>query len=107
MVLLLYPIFSAFTQELLFRRFFFWRYEEWFGAHTTLLIIVNALIFGYVHIVFENWIAVVFSTLGGFLFAHTYHKTRSTLLVTVEHALYGDLLFTLGLGMYFYHGTVN
>jgi hypothetical protein len=25
----------------------------------------------------------------------------------VEHALYGCLLFTIGLGRYFYHGTVR
>lgn len=104
-VILFYPPFSAFVQEVLFRNFFFHRYEKLFKGRHLSLIVTNALVFAYVHVVFENWIAVIFTFFGGFLFAQTYLKSRSTLLTAIEHSLYGDLLYTIGLGYYFYHGA--
>lgn len=104
-IILFYPVFSAFFQEILFRGFFFHRYEKRFKKRPLLFVTLNALLFAYIHIVFGNWIAVVFTFFGGFLFAQTYLKSRSILLTAIEHSLYGDLLFTLGLGYYFYHGT--
>ena len=104
-VMLFYPLFSAFVQELLFRSFFFYRYEKFFKDRPLLFVTINALLFAYVHIVFGNWIAVVFTFFGGLLFAHTYLKSRSLLLTAIEHSLYGNLLYTLGLGDYFYHGA--
>lgn len=71
------------------------------------MITVNALLFGYLHIIYYNWIAVLLTIMGGFLFAWMYERTRSTLLLSIAHALYGDLLFTLGLGTYFYNGTMG
>ena len=44
---------------------------------------------------------------GGFLFALTYSKTKSLLLVSFEHALYGNTLFFLGLGWFFWGGSVG
>jgi uncharacterized protein len=102
-IFLLYPILSAYTQELLFRSFFFERFKALYAQHPYLLASVNVLLFSYVHIVFENWIAMVFTLVGGVLFAHTYLTTRSTTLVTIEHALYGNALYTLGYGNFFYH----
>lgn len=104
-LVLVYPLFSAFVQEILFRNFFFHRYKRLFKGQPLLLITVNALIFAYVHIVFENWIAVIFTFFGGLLFAHTYLRSRSTMLTVIEHSLYGNTLFTIGLGYYFYHGA--
>ena len=43
--------------------------------------------------------------LGGWLFARRYQRTRSLLTVSVEHALYGVLIFTIGLGDLFYHAA--
>jgi len=36
--------------------------------------------------------------IGGVLFAYTYQKTKSTALVAIEHAVYGNWLFTVGMG---------
>ena len=104
-VVLFYPLFSALFQEVLFRSFFFYRYEKLFKKRPLLFVTLNALLFAYVHIVFGNWIAVVFTFFGGFLFAQTYLNSRSLMLTAIEHSLYGNLLFTLGLGYYFYHGA--
>lgn len=105
LVMLLYPFVSAFVQEVLFRNYFFYRYESLFKGHLFLFVFVNALLFSYVHIIFENWIALVFTFFGGLLFAQTYLKTRSTLLTSIEHSLYGNTLYTLGLGHYFFHSA--
>ena len=105
-VMVLYPALSVYPQELIYRTFFFHRYGRLIGS-SRVLILVNALAFGWLHVLFRNELAVVLTVVGGFVFAHTYHKTRSTLLVSIEHALYGALIFTIGLGMYFYHGAVR
>ena len=41
---------------------------------------------------------MVLTFLGGLIFAITYYKTKSTLLVSIEHAIYGCWLFTVGMG---------
>jgi uncharacterized protein len=47
----------------------------------------------------------VLTFFGGILFAWRYVETGSLLTSSVEHALYGCWLFTVGLGVYFYHGA--
>ncbi len=105
LVMLLYPLMSACVQEILFRNYFFYRYETLFKGRLFLFAFVNALLFSYAHIIFENWIALSFTFFGGLLFAQTYLKTRSTLLTAIEHSLYGNTLYTLGLGHYFFHSA--
>ena len=100
-VMILYPLLSVVPQELMCRTFFFERYAALF-ARPTALIAVNAFLFGFVHIVFNNWFAPVLSALGGVLFAMSYGEHRSLKRVTIEHAAYGCLVFTLGLGWYFF-----
>ena len=103
-----------YPQEIIFRAFFVRRYGEALrslgGAVT--LVAVGALAFGWAHVLFganarATAIAVGLSTIGGVLFLTTYLRTRSTLAASVEHALYGDLLFTVGLGWYFYSGNID
>jgi hypothetical protein len=101
---LLYPLFSVLAQEVVIRLFFFHRYGHLI-ADERRLILFNALVFAYIHIAFTNPLAVLFSFAGGVLFAHTFLKTGSTALVSIEHTLYGNTLFTVGLGTYFYHGS--
>ncbi|MCR8685541.1 CPBP family intramembrane glutamic endopeptidase [Campylobacter ureolyticus] len=103
LVMLLYPILSAFFQEIIFRTFFTLRYINLF-KNQNLFIFINALIFAFVHLLYGNLIAVVFSFFGGILFIKTYLKSNSTLLCSIEHSLYGNFIFTIGLGHYFYNG---
>lgn len=104
-VMFLYPILSVVPQEFVFRRFFFHRYDIF--RSKSFLVYVNALAFGFVHLAFGNFLAVGLSIIGGYLFAKTYLKTKSFSLVCIEHALYGDLIFTIGLGEFFYHNGMN
>lgn len=105
-LLVLYPILSALPQELIFCSFFFKRYEAFFG-NSTKMVIASAIIFAYAHCLFINPVAPTLSLVGGLIFASTYLKTKSLALVTIEHGLYGNFLFLVGLGYYFYHGNVN
>ena len=105
LIVVLYPLISVYPQELLYRTFFFHRYKTLFNKKWQ-IITVNALLFGYMHIIFENWVAVILTILGGFLFASIYERTHSTLFVSLTHALYGALVFTIGLGIYFDNGTM-
>ena len=104
-VLFLYPILSAFPQEFIFCTFFFKRYESLFKKEY-ILIFMSALIFCFAHVFFINWVAPLLSLFGGLMFATTYSKTNSLLLVSIEHALYGNTLFFIGLGWFFWGGSV-
>jgi membrane protease YdiL (CAAX protease family) len=104
LVMLLYPLLSVYLQELLYRAFFFHRYVPLFGDGWGILI-ASSVAFGFVHIIFRNNLAVVLCTIGGFLFALTYQRSGSLLLACFDHAIFGNFLFTIGLGQFFYHAT--
>lgn len=97
MILFVYSFFSVYPQELIYRTFFFQRYHTVF-KDSRLLIFLNAIVFSLGHIFFQNALVMILTFVGGLLFAYTYHKTRSTLLVSIEHAIYGSWLFTVGMG---------
>lgn len=96
-----YPVFSAITQELLFRGFFMERYKVLF-ANPWVLIFVNGILFGAAHLMFGHWLTVGLSTLGGFIYAWLYYRYKSLLIASIVHGLIGNWIFTVGLGQYFY-----
>ncbi|MDG5491774.1 CPBP family intramembrane glutamic endopeptidase [Psychroserpens sp. SPM9] len=96
-ILLVYSIFSVYPQELIYRTFFFQRYQSLFKSKTV-FIILNAALFSLAHLFFRNGLVMILTFIGGILFALTFQKTKSTLLVSVEHAIYGCWLFTVGMG---------
>lgn len=104
-IMIFYPLASAASQELIYRVLFFHRYEVLFAGHRHLMIGANAVLFGVAHVLFGNWIAIVLTGIGGILFAWRYERTRSFWPVWLEHSLYGNLIFTVGLGRYLYSGS--
>ncbi|MBO0856024.1 MAG: CPBP family intramembrane metalloprotease [Nocardia sp.] len=104
-VMVAYPALSVYPQELIFRSFLFHRYTPVFGAGPG-LVAASAAAFGYVHIIFGSWFSVAASGIGGWIFATRYLRTRSLLTTSVEHSVYGIVVFSVGLGRYFYHGAV-
>lgn len=104
LVLVLYPLLSVWPQEVLYRHFIFRRYPPLFPRQTG-MVIASALVFGFAHILFLNPIAIILCIIGGALFAGDYAQHHSLRLSCLEHALYGCLLFTAGLGRFFYTGT--
>jgi len=106
-IMLLYPLMSVIVQELVFRTFFFHRYGPLFGRQVTLAIVLNGCLFGYAHLVMNNAFAIWSTALVGFLFAYRYVSTRSLWAVWLEHSLWGALVFTVGLGRWFFTGVGN
>ena len=104
-VMVAYPVLSVYPQGLLYRAFFFERYAALFPGRWT-MIVASAAAFAFLHIIFRNPLAVALTFGGGLLFAARYADTGSLATSSFEHALYGCWLFTVGLGQYFYHGTV-
>lgn len=96
-ILFAYAMFSVYPQELIYRTMYFQRYGSLFKSRS-LFIFLNAIVFSMAHIFYRNPLVMLMTFLGGILFALTYYKTKSTLLVSIEHAIYGCWLFTVGMG---------
>ena len=103
--MLLYPLMSAAPQELIYRTFFFHRYGALFGRAWGFAIALNAVLFGFGHIVVGTEVAVIGTMATGALFAVRYALTRSFWAVYLEHTLWGGLVFTVGLGRFFFTGV--
>jgi hypothetical protein len=106
MVMCLYPLLSVAPQEFIFRSFFMQRYLPLFGQGQAMLW-VNALVFGWAHAFFLNAAAPLLSVAAGYLLAKTWQQSKGFLLVSLEHAVYGQIVFTCGLGWFFYNGTAR
>jgi uncharacterized protein len=104
LIMLLYPLLSVCPQEFLYRTFFFQRYQPLFGSGRG-MIAASSLAFSFVHIIFGNWLAIGLCCLGGLLFSLTYQRSGSLLLASIDHALFGNFIFTIGLGQFFHHGS--
>lgn len=98
-----YPLVSVLPQGLLYRALWEKRYAP--GLSETASLLLGAAFFAWAHIVFHNVWACAFTFIGGLFFLSTYRRTASLLFSGIEHALYGDFLFTIGWGAFFYEGT--
>ena len=103
LVMLAYPVLSVCPQALAFRALYEYRYASLFG-NGKVSWVVGAAVFSFAHLPFWNVWALGFTFVGGLMFLRTYRRTKSLPLSSLEHALYGDLLFTLGWGIYLVHG---
>jgi len=89
-----------------YRAFFHHRYAPVLRGPVA-RILVGGAAFGFMHVVFLNWLAPAMTLVGGLLFAWTYERSRSLFAATFEHALWGCYVFTIGIGWYFYGGGVR
>lgn len=96
-ILFVYSIFSVWPQEIIFRTFFFERYERLFRKKW-IMVLLNAFIFSLAHLFYKNELVLLVTFIGGIIFGLTFIKFRSTTLVSIEHAIYGNWLFTVGMG---------
>ncbi len=103
-VVTFYPIFSVIPQTIIYRAFFFHRYADLFGRGWV-MVIMSAIAFGLAHMIFKHWLPVALTLVGGLLFSEVYRRTRSVPASAAAHAMFGDGVFTLGLGAFFYHGS--
>jgi len=102
-LMVVYPLLAVYPQELIYRAFLFHRYGE-VVRRKRYLIHLSAFAFAFGHIIYFHPLSIVLTFFGGYLFSWTYFRTRSLLAVSFEHAIYGSLLYTIGLGRFFYTG---
>lgn len=102
LVMFLYPLLSAYPQELIYRAFFFHRYRDILPSQWA-VVLASTLAFSFLHIIFGNWIAVILTIPAGYVFSRTYVRSGSLMLAAIEHGLYGCIVFTSGLGRFFYN----
>ncbi len=100
-LLVLYPLWSVIPQEFVYRVYFYHRFSGLLKSRN-LLVIINAVLFSFSHIIFENWVALIFTFVVSIMFSLTYLRYRSYSMIVLEHALYGSMIFTIGPGNFFY-----
>ena len=105
-IMLFYPLLSALPQELIFRALFYRRYGHLFAGPNAALA-ANAAAFAVAHMFYQNPVAIGLTFVGGVIFAVAYQRTGSFLLALILHAIGGQIIFTSGLGIYFYHGAIG
>ena len=96
-ILGVYTFLSVWPQEIIYRSFFCKRYQDLCSSKIVFMVL-NAVIFSLAHVFLKNILVLILTFIGGLLFIYTYTKTKSTTLVSIEHALYGNWLFTVGMG---------
>jgi membrane protease YdiL (CAAX protease family) len=106
LILVLYPVLSALPQEVVFRPLWFRRYGVLMPAGPTGLVL-NAAVFSFAHLMYWSWIVAAMTFAGGIAFAWAYARRGSFPLAVVLHAVAGQIVFLLGLGMFFYSGNVE
>jgi uncharacterized protein len=99
-ILAAYPIVSVIPQNIIFRAFVFHRYKDLFGHSGWNMIWASAAAFCAAHVIFHNWLALSLTAIAGLVIATTYDRHRSVMLATIEHSLYGGVIFTIGLGQF-------
>lgn len=99
--IIVYPLFSAYGQEVIYRAFLHLRYRSLLGDGW-LFIVVSAALFSFVHIIYYSPLSIILTFVMGLYLAWVYMRYRSTLFVAVLHGLLGDAAFTVGLGQHFW-----
>ncbi len=106
MIWVFYPFVSALPQELLFRSLFFRRYHAILPNGRTAYLL-NASLFSLAHLMYWSWIVALMTFAGGLLFTWAYRKRGSFFYAVLLHAIAGNIIFAVGLGIYFYSGNVQ
>ncbi len=96
-----YPVFSAYTQEVIFRTFLFHRYKLLFNNQWS-FVFASGITFGFAHILYYSPVSMILSLLAGLFLSFVYYKTRSVLFTAILHGFLGIMVFTIGLGQYFW-----
>lgn len=100
-MMLVYPVISAFIQEVIYRAFLFSRYSRLF-KHRDWIILASGVAFSFVHIVYFSSFSMITTFILGTYLAYIYGKTKSVLFTTILHGYLGNVVFTVGLGHHFW-----
>lgn len=90
-----YALLSAFPQEFTYRFFFFDRYKLLFSTHKSMML-ASTMCFMFAHVIFRNYTSLAITFVAGWMFCRSYQKYSSLLFTSLEHAVWGELTFTIG-----------
>lgn len=107
MIAVLYPLLSALPQELVFRPLFFRRYGSLLPRGLWPQIFLNAALFSAAHLMYWSWIVAAMTFSGGLAFAWSYRARGNFPEAVLTHSIAGIIVFTMGLGVFFYSGNVT
>lgn len=103
--MLLYPVLSVLPQELVYRVYIF-EVHKGILSPPAWALLGSALAFAWMHIIFAGCFAVVSTFMAGVALAWNYKQNRSQpgaiWPLLLEHSLYGQIVFTVGLYQYFF-----
>lgn len=103
--IIFYPALSVLPQELIYRVYVFEVHKDLLSPPIIALLVGSAL-FAWVHIVFAGWFAVAATFAAGLVLAWSYQQNKSApgaiWPLLLEHSLYGQIVFTVGLYQYFF-----
>lgn len=105
-LIVLYPLLSALPQEVVFRALYFRRYGALF-PDMRVAMLVNGGLFALAHLLFWSPVTLAMTFAGGVLFARSYLGRGGFPQAVVMHAICGLIVFTVGLGVFFYHGAIR
>ena len=66
---------------------------------------VNAFVFSFAHLMYWSVVVAVLTLIGGWIFARAY-LIRGFPSAWILHGIAGNVLFTVGMGAYFWSGAV-
>ncbi len=102
MVMIFYPLVSVLPQEIIWR-FYLLEGTKYILPQRYMRIILSAFLFSFVHIIYFNAFSLIATFYLGFPLAFSYYQGKKSFWpVWVEHSLAGQIIFTIGLGVYFY-----
>ena len=96
-ILFVYTFLSVLPQEIIYRKFFLERYYILFDGRR-MLYLFNIICFSICHLFLHNVLVLILTAVGGCFFLYTYEKEKNIWWTSLEHALYGNIIFTLGIG---------
>jgi len=76
-------------------------------GNNAIRILLSAFSFVAAQAFYQNWVSVILSFYCGLALSLSYRRTSSFLTLGTLHSLVGQILFASGLGIFFYHGTIN
>lgn len=96
-----YPVFSAYAQEVLYRLFLAKRYSS-FLKSKQVYILLSGISFSFVHILYYSHVSIILTFIAGLYLSSVYLRTKSVVFTSILHGALGNLVFTVGLGDYFW-----
>ena len=66
------------------------------------MIVASGISFSFVHILYYSPMSIILTLIGGIYLALVYQRTGSVLYTAILHGIFGILIFSVGLGEYFW-----